>query len=138
LSRSCYSRAEETAGKRPLNRSSGKLPRLDKFYGTTQEGGISNNGTVFSLGVPSLGTSTITNSRLSISGANNNSSSQANVSILSAAGLTYQLQSVDSLGQSSWNNVGSSIPSSGGLLNLSDPNTAGTTQRFYRVMITQQ
>jgi len=109
-----------------------------QLVGTTAQGGTNGLGAVFSLGVPSLGTSTITNSGLSISGANNNSPSHANVSILSAAGLNYQLQSVDSLGQSSWNNVGSSIPSSGGLLNLSDPNTAGTTQRFYRVMITQQ
>lgn len=109
-----------------------------KLVGTTAQGGTNGLGTIFSLLVPSLGTSSITNSGLSISGANNNSPGQANVSILSAAGLNYQLQSVDSLGQSMWNNVGSSMPSSGGLLNLSDPNTAGTTQRFYRVMITQQ
>ena len=53
--------------------------------------------------------------------------------VLSSAGATLQLQSLDSVGQTNWANAGSPIQSGGGLLQLTDPGAAAQNQRFYRV-----
>lgn len=98
------------------------------LYGTTSQGGSNNFGTIFSLNVPSLGP--VTNLPVSRFRMRAN---HAALSILTAAGINYQLQSVDSLVQASWDNVGSPIQSGGGLLTLTDPKSALKNQRFYRV-----
>ncbi len=105
------------------------------LVGTTAQGGTNLYGTVFSLPVATLGigTNQVSNQSISMPQV---APGQASVSVVSAAGLTYQLESVDALGNTNWNKVGSPVTSSGGLLNLTDPTVSGVSERFYQVAIT--
>ena len=96
------------------------------LIGTASAGGSNGLGTVFSLPVPL----SLTNA---MSSGMKWGPSGFIAHVLSSAGATLQLQSLDSVGQTNWANAGSPIQSGGGLLQLTDPGAAAQNQRFYRV-----
>jgi uncharacterized repeat protein (TIGR03803 family) len=103
------------------------------LYGTTAQGGSDLDGTIFSLSLPSLAVSTQLISGLQAG------STGAQMQMLSAAGITYQLQYVSSPNDSNWINVGSPVPGTGvGAVTLSDPGAPVGGMRFYRVVIATQ
>ncbi|MGA2544393.1 MAG: choice-of-anchor tandem repeat GloVer-containing protein [Verrucomicrobiota bacterium] len=90
------------------------------FYGTTSSGGPVGAGTVFRLAlVPEFVAATLTDGTLSLTWSTE------------AVG-TYQLQYNSDLSSSQWTNLGSAMPATGAMLNLTDYVTNGP-QRFYRV-----
>jgi uncharacterized repeat protein (TIGR03803 family) len=103
------------------------------LYGSTAQGGTNLEGTIFSLSVPSLAVSTQLISGLQPA------STGVQMQMLSAAGVTYQLQYVSSPNDSNWINVGSPVPGTGvGTVTLSDPGAPFGGMRFYRVVIATQ
>jgi len=101
------------------------------FYGTTSAGGTNSAGTVFKLTLP-LNPPANQISAIQLAGTN------VLVTILSAAGETYQLQQRGSLGFGSWLNVsGASVTNGiGSLLILTNFGGASHPQEFYRLDIT--
>ncbi|HLX95403.1 MAG TPA: choice-of-anchor tandem repeat GloVer-containing protein [Verrucomicrobiae bacterium] len=94
------------------------------FYGTTPNGGIYNDGTVFrlSLPLPPVFKSAVNNTGM--------------VTLVwsSVASQSYQLQYTTNLALPVWTNVGGSVPATNGTMTASD--SPGTDpQRFYRVML---
>ena len=94
------------------------------FYGTTYGGGAYNDGTVFRLSLP---LPPVFKSMARAGGT---------VTLVwsSVASQTYQLEYSTNLAQGSWNNVGSAVVATNGIMTGSDP-AATDAQRFYRVMV---
>jgi uncharacterized repeat protein (TIGR03803 family) len=103
------------------------------FYGTTAQGGTSNDGTVFKLTVP---LSPPANQISEIQFFNILDSTIVALPIPSVAGETYQLQYTDSMSPTNWLNTGGTITSIGGPLVLIDIAQPLPPQRFYRSVIT--
>jgi uncharacterized repeat protein (TIGR03803 family) len=103
----------------------------DNFYGTTSQGGVSNNGIVFRLSVPLVPPP---NQILAIQASGTN----IFFKIPSIAYETYQLQFSSSMNPTNWVNVpGVSVTNSiGALLTLTNFGGAVGPQGFYRFAIT--
>ena len=56
------------------------------------------------------------------------------LTVNAASGHNYQLQSASTLTPPDWANVGSATAGVNGLLGLTDPNSRGSSQRYYRVV----
>jgi uncharacterized repeat protein (TIGR03803 family) len=102
-----------------------------KFYGTTSLGGTNDAGTVFRISAPTSPPATQIFA-IQLNGTN------VIISIISAAGQTYQLQFRNSMTAGSWSSVaGASVTNSiGGILTLTNLGGASQPQRFYRLTIT--
>jgi fibronectin type 3 domain-containing protein len=57
------------------------------------------------------------------------------VSFTTVTGKTYRLERSASLQSGSWFPVQDSIPGTGGIVHVNDPNGAGQTKRFYRIVV---
>jgi len=113
---------------------SGLVQGIDgNFYGTTGQGGLYGNGTVFRFTVP---LSPPANQIAGFQFLNVFDSSYATFLIPSVANETYQLQYTDSMNPTNWLNSGVPITSIGGPLTTVDFLEPITPQRFYRFAIT--
>jgi uncharacterized repeat protein (TIGR03803 family) len=113
---------------------SGLVQGIDgNFYGTTSQGGLYGNGTVFRFAVP---LNPPANQIAGLQFLNVFDSPYAAFLIPSVAGETYQLQYTDSMNPTNWINGGDPITSIGGPLTTFDLLESMTTQRFYRFAIT--
>ncbi len=98
--------------------------RDGNFYGTTVNGGVYAKGTVFRLSLP-------------LAPAFQSIAKSAGMVTLvwnSVASQTYQLEYATNLALGGWNNVGSAVAATNGIMAGSDP-AATDPQRFYRVMV---
>jgi uncharacterized repeat protein (TIGR03803 family) len=96
------------------------------FYGTTQDGGASSNGTLFRVSVPSAATPKIQ--------IVTRSGDTLTLNWIALAGGSYQLQFKSALDQASWSNLGSPFLTSSSLGATSD-SISSEPCRFYRVAL---
>ena len=94
-------------------------------------GGLTNFHTTFINNGVVLTASSIQITNLSQSG------NALNVSLLSTAGHTYQLQVSPAPAPAMWSNLGSTQPGNGSVLTFTDPGAlTNQATRFYRLLVT--
>ena len=97
----------------------------NNLYGTTSAGGANGLGTIFRLSVPMpavFKTMTVTNGAATFTWS-------------AVAGQTYQVQYSTNLTTTNWTILGKNIIPTNGVITTTDGTTAGSPQRFYRVVL---
>ena len=95
------------------------------FYGTAHGGTASSKGAIFRISAPVAPVFKM--ARVS--------AGSVALSWTSVAGQTYQLQGISSLSQTNWNNLGTNVPATNGVMSASDSVAPPPSQRFYRVIL---
>jgi uncharacterized repeat protein (TIGR03803 family) len=95
------------------------------FYGTAHGGTASGKGAIFRISAPVA--PVFKTARVS-------AGSMA-LSWTSVAGQTYQLQGTSNLSQANWNNLGTNLPATNGIMSASDSVPPPPSRRFYRVLL---
>ncbi|GEM_PF-190851 len=114
-------------GPNGANPQTALVPGLDgNYYGATQNGGTSGAGTIFRVSIP------LPPAFLSATQVSGN----IRLTWSAVAGRLYQLQSTANLAQPNWQNSGSAISATNGMLTAFDSIPPGS-QRFYRVVLAQ-
>jgi uncharacterized repeat protein (TIGR03803 family) len=99
----------------------------NNFYGTTAQGGANSLGTIFRLSIPMP----------AVFKAITLANGTATLTWSAVAGQTYQLQYSTNLSQTNWQILPGTknFVATNGIITSTDSDAAGSTQRFYRVVL---